>query len=128
MSEKLLDILKPQGDCIPEELLVRYAEGKLSPAEARRVEEHISECEFCSDALDGIMQNGNAAHFHSHLSSIKQIVHKRVKTAEPRETFPITRMLAIAATLMVLAISAWYVQYLTSSNSQKVFSNEFVCL
>src|ERR1041384_6032338 len=110
MSEKLLDILKPKGDCIPEEILLRYAERKLSAAEARRVEEHISECEFCSDALDGIMQNGNVQHFHSDISSIKKIVHKKVRRGEASETFPIMRTLGIAATLLVLAISAWYIQ------------------
>lgn len=125
MSEKLLDILKPRGDCLPEELLIRYAEGKLSADEARRVEEHISECEFCSDALDGIMQGANAQHFHSQLSSIKKIVHKKVRESEPSATFPITRRLAVAATLLLIAISAWYVQYLVNNNEQKIFSDQF---
>src|SRR6266550_3882563 len=121
MSEKLLDILKPQGACIPEQLLIRYAEGKLSSAEARKVEEHISECEFCSDALDGIMQNGNVQHFHSQLSSIKKIVHKKVRSREASETFPLMRTLGVAATLLVIAISAWYVEYVVNNNSQKIF-------
>lgn len=125
MSEKLLDILKPRGDCLPEELLIRYAEGKLSADEARTVEEHISECEFCSDALDGIMQGGNAQHFHSQLSSIKKIVHKRVRSSEPGATFPITRRLAVAATLLLLAISAWYVQYLVNNNAEQIFTHQF---
>src|SRR6185295_3857054 len=120
MREKLLDILKNRGDCLHEELLIRYAEGKLSADEARRVEEHISECEFCSDALDGIMQSGNAQQFHSELSSIKKIVHKKVRESEPSATFPITRRLAVAATLLLIAISAWYVQYLVNNNEQKI--------
>ena len=56
MNEKLLDILKPQGQCISEEMLISYARGTLAAEEARRVEEHLTECEFCSDALDGIMK------------------------------------------------------------------------
>ncbi|HYV95114.1 MAG TPA: tetratricopeptide repeat protein [Chitinophagales bacterium] len=125
MSEKLLDILKQKGECIPEELLIRYAEGKTSADEARRVEDHVSECEFCSDALDGIMQGENVRHFHSDISSIKKIVRKKMRGSDSSATFPITRMLAIAATLLLLAISAWYVQYLVNDNSEKIFSNQF---
>ncbi len=125
MSEKLLDILKPQGHCLPEGVLVSYAAGKLALAEARRVEEHLSECEFCSDALDGIMQSGNARQFHEQLTSVKKIIHKKVKHAEAPGTFPVTRTLAVAATLLLIAVSAWYVQYAVNSSSQRIFSEEF---
>src|SRR5262245_39979693 len=100
MNERLFDILKPRSECIPEQLLIRYAEGKLSPEETRKVEEHLSECELCSDALDGILESGTTQQFRSSVDSVKRIIHKKVAPAERSATFPMTRMLAVAATLL----------------------------
>jgi hypothetical protein len=41
-------------DCIPEERMLAYIGGKLSPQEANQVEQHLLECELCSDALEGL--------------------------------------------------------------------------
>jgi len=125
MNEKLLDILKPQGECISEEMLIRYSKGDLSSAEARRVEEHLTECEFCSDALDGIMKSGNVQHYHARVSSAKHLLRKRLRVDEEKTTFPFTRALAIAATVLLLVFSAWFVEYLNSNSTQKIFSDQF---
>ncbi|MEO5673399.1 MAG: tetratricopeptide repeat protein [Chitinophagales bacterium] len=125
MSEKLLDIFRPQADCIPEDMLTRYAGGALSSAEKRIVEEHLSECVFCSDAMDGIMQEVSVQKFHSQLSALKKKVHNKTKSAEHASTFPYTRLLAVAATLLLLAICAWYVQYAVNNNPQKLFISQF---
>jgi len=58
MNPRLPDILKPHPGCLSEAELFQYVEGKLSADAIRRAEEHFSDCEFCSDALDGIMENG----------------------------------------------------------------------
>ena len=41
-------------NCIPEDKLLEYIAGRLSPQEANRVEQHLLECELCSDALEGL--------------------------------------------------------------------------
>lgn len=125
MNEKLLDILKPQGDCIPEEMLLRYAKGVLSAHESRKVEEHLTECEFCSDALDGLMKSGDIQHYHARVTSAKHSLRKKMGLHEERKMFPFTRALAVAATVMLLAVSAWFVQYMIQNETQKVFTDQF---
>ena len=125
MNEKLLDILKPQGECIGEETLIRYAKGGLSAEDARRVEEHLTECELCSDALDGIMKSGDVGHYRAKVSHAKKSLQHKLRGVEERSMFPFTRALAIAATVMLLVVSAWFVQYLMNNESQRIFSNEF---
>ena len=41
--------------CITHEMLWKYRQGKLSPAEKHAVEVHLTDCELCSDALAGMM-------------------------------------------------------------------------
>src|SRR5437016_3141028 len=41
-------------ECLSGEQVKMMVEGELSPAEAGRVEEHLSECEACRARLDGI--------------------------------------------------------------------------
>ena len=53
MAGNYQNILNHQ-DCIPEEKLLNYIEGKLSPQDANSVEQHLLECELCSDALEGL--------------------------------------------------------------------------
>jgi hypothetical protein len=125
MNERLLDILKPQGDCIPEEMLLRYAKGTLAADDSRRVEEHVTECELCSDALDGIMKSGDVQHFRARIISAKQSLRKKTGVGEERRMFPFTRATAVAATVLLLAVSAWFVQYLIQDESQKVFTDQF---
>lgn len=125
MNERLLDILKPQGHCISEEMLISYAKGTLAADEARRVEEHLTECEFCSDALDGIMKSGDLQHYYAKVSSTKRSLHRKLRSVEEKSTFPFTRALAIAATVLLLVVSAWFVQYLMNNESQKIFSDQF---
>jgi hypothetical protein len=125
MNEKLLDILKPQGDCIPEEMLIRYAKGTLAASDSRRVEEHLTECELCSDALDGIMKSGDVQHYHARVHSTKLSLRKKIGLGEERKMFPFTRTMAVAATVLLLAVSAWFVQYVMQKESQKVFTDQF---
>jgi TolA-binding protein len=125
MNEKLLDILNPQGRCIAEETLLRYSKNMLSLEELRSVEEHLTECELCSDALDGLMTGVNEKQFRSRVTSIRQTLRRKLQLNEKRETFPFTRALAIAATVLLLVVSAWFVQYLINNETEKIFSDQF---
>lgn len=53
MAGKLENILS-RGECIPEDMLIRYLEGGLSAHDNHLVEKHLLECEFCSDAVEGL--------------------------------------------------------------------------
>ncbi len=75
MAAKLGNFLE-QGACIPEVVMVDYAEGKLSSQQAHAVEKHLLECELCSDALDGLKM--------IHPSKSKEIIAELNKEIEGR--------------------------------------------
>ncbi|REJ80994.1 MAG: hypothetical protein DWQ44_05210 [Bacteroidetes bacterium] len=41
--------------CPDQETLLNYLDNKLSPSEIRKIEIHINDCEFCSEAIDGFI-------------------------------------------------------------------------
>ncbi|MCX6273601.1 MAG: hypothetical protein NTV09_00130 [Bacteroidetes bacterium] len=53
MAAKLENFLEQEA-CIPEDVLINYSEGRLTSQQAHAVEKHLLECEFCSDALEGL--------------------------------------------------------------------------
>jgi len=53
MAAKFENLLH-EGQCIPEDLLLNYIEGKCTPEQNHQVEKHLLGCEFCTDALEGL--------------------------------------------------------------------------
>jgi tetratricopeptide (TPR) repeat protein len=56
------DMLFSKTECITQEMLVKYADGLLSPDEARKVELHLVDCPLCDEALEGILLCGTQAY------------------------------------------------------------------
>ncbi|MCY7408688.1 MAG: hypothetical protein LH473_00300, partial [Chitinophagales bacterium] len=125
MKEKLNDILKTSDDHISENILFGYVRQQLSATEVRKVEEHLADCELCSDALEGMMQSADLSKAHTQLSSVKKSIHKKYQGNEVRNMFPFTRSLAIAATILLLAVSAWFIEFQLEKDSQKIFTDQF---
>ncbi len=53
MSNEKKNILPDSKTCLTYEIIAAYHENKLSAEDMRKVEEHIIDCRFCSDAFDG---------------------------------------------------------------------------
>ena len=99
MAGNLENILK-QGDCIPEETMLRYIEGKLSSHENHLVEKHLLECEMCSDALEGLkmMQPAKSKEI---ISDLNKKIDERLKSSERSEAkiIPFNNYYRIAAVI-----------------------------
>jgi Putative zinc-finger len=53
MNEHFNDIFVTTG-CPTQQQLLDYVQGKLTAEEQHEVEMHLSDCELCSDALEGL--------------------------------------------------------------------------
>lgn len=58
MNEDALHIFEETG-CLSEQQLLDYLNGRLSDEEMHLTETHITGCEFCSDALEGLAEVKN---------------------------------------------------------------------
>lgn len=53
MSEESSFIFRETG-CLSEQQLMDYLNGKLNEEEMHVIEAHVADCEFCSDAMEGL--------------------------------------------------------------------------
>ena len=78
------------SDTISDELLMQYVEGKLSPEDARKVEEAMASSEFIGDAAEGLSAVESKENIHTviddlnlHLKSLTKKQNKRLQKNKP---------------------------------------------
>jgi hypothetical protein len=104
--------------CLSESQLISYLKNELTPAQNREIELHITDCELCSDALEGLRLIKNKDHTTEIVIDLKHKINKKL-TAKVK-TMPIaSHWLQIAAIFMVLfaGIGAYlYIQSFSNNN------------
>ena len=77
-------------DTISNKLLMQYVEGKLSPEDARKVEEAMASSEFIGDAAEGLSAVESKENINSvvddlnhHLKSLTKKQNKRLQKNKP---------------------------------------------
>ena len=115
--------------CISSQEMLDYTQGILSTQEQHRIEKHLLECEFCSDAMEGIqlMKNPNS------LLSIEEELNLEIDsmTSEEEEDsddkvkvlFP-WRMAAAIALIFVSTLTLWMV--IPKNTTQELMSEKSV--
>lgn len=53
MNENFRDIFV-ETNCVSQQELLDYLQGRLTPEDRHKVETHLADCEFCSEALEGL--------------------------------------------------------------------------
>lgn len=94
-------IIFERGECLPEDMLLRYVNDQLTAKEKHVVEKHTLGCELCADALEGLM----LMKAPSQLNGIVESLNKRIGGAgEGRKpiVLSINTFMAIAAGLALL--------------------------
>lgn len=110
MPGKLENILL-SGACIPEEMLMDYLDGKLTPRDMHLVEKHLLECEFCSEALEG-MKGMNRGEAELIFADLDKKINDRIATPAAK-VIPIKRDYRIAAVVSLLILSGatfWFLK------------------
>ena len=100
-------LFTPSG-CLTSETLRRYEDSSLNTREKKAIEKHLSECELCSDAVEGLKLMNNP----EKISSIVAEINKNLNYNLTRGNLPITqrhrritdRFLYISAAASVLIL------------------------
>lgn len=109
-------------DCLSPEILLAYAENRLTADEKHLVEKHLLDCEFCSDALDGISSLKYKSKLKPTLSEITKKIDSYSKGRKTRVVyFDFRRSMAAAAILIVLiGVTFLFRNYLLKQNREMV--------
>jgi anti-sigma factor RsiW len=84
----LKDILKDGKGMIPEDKLMAYLEGRLSPQEQHEVEEWLAEEGMESDALEGLRKMAPEETVQA-VNKLKHHLHRQINTKKNRRQRPI---------------------------------------
>jgi len=104
-------IIFNNSDCVEKETLIEYKRDKLSSEQKHFVEQHLVDCELCSDALDGYM---NATNIKLDVYELKL---KVLKISERPQIFNIIyknkhRLKVAAGILVFIGIFSLFIQFI----------------
>ncbi len=74
-----------KSGCLTQEVIMQYVNGSLNKAESRLVELHVADCEFCSDALDGITEVGTQV-YAATVQDVGDAVDERVRSGQKEDS------------------------------------------
>jgi anti-sigma factor RsiW len=120
MAGNFENILDHQ-DCIPEEKLLAYIDGRLTPQEANRVEQHLADCEFCSDALEGLkmLDPGRTREI---VSELNKKIDQRLQPTESGKVIPVFSFYRIAAIIVLVTLFGGGYWLMKNSKEQNVIA------
>jgi TolA-binding protein len=103
MNSRLNNIFT-ETDCLSPEILSAYAENRLSNEDRYLVEKHLTDCELCSDALEGISQVKNKSGLKNIFTGLQQEIDKRTLKKERKVLHVNFRMRLAAAAILITII------------------------
>lgn len=86
--------------CISKETMLKFINKQLSQKELHDVQKHLIDCDFCSEALEGMK-------FAKNSSVLFNIDHKITARTE-KKTIPFTRIILVAASVLLIAVGGYY--------------------
>jgi TolA-binding protein len=90
--------------CISEQQLLSYINNNLSPSEKRQVELHLTDCELCSDALEGLRLLQGDDRATEIVAELKHHINKKLE-GRTRPLILQNQWMQVAAVFFILAIA-----------------------
>lgn len=98
--------------------MLDYIDGKLTGTELHRIEHHLTDCEFCSEAVEGLIHIG-AAEAKSILEKTDEAVHKMIQPKNETVTL-IRRWMTMAAVFLTLVVASFVLNYYLHQKNKQI--------
>lgn len=86
--------------CISKETMLKFINKQLSQKELHDVQKHLIDCDFCSEALEGMKYVKN--------SSILFNIDHKITSRTEKKTIPFARIILVAASVLLIAVGGYY--------------------
>lgn len=104
-NKKISNCSKSYSD----DYLLRYLNDELSDADSAILEDHLQECDVCSDHLDGLLMMEDPSKIAVIAADLNSIIDKKAKTKRRVLGMEPSTFRAIAAIFLLLTISGTYI-------------------
>jgi hypothetical protein len=109
--------------CLTLDQLTAYAENRLSALECHQIENHLIDCQLCSDALEGLELFANKNGCKQQINGISKEIHKRNVSYHPQQ-FNWRFHYSLAAVILLTFASVFYFMFRKPSY-EPLFSEYF---
>jgi len=124
MTSSVHNRLFSPGGCLSPLAIRSYLDGSLRLSGRMQVEDHLSKCKFCTEALDGYKSRGSKNYLHSDVEYLTRKVRRayHVNSYGSGRRMPVLIVFTLALFLLVLALIFFILhQNITNpKSSQKV--------
>lgn len=112
--------------CISKETMYKYLDGKLDGRDKHLVEKHLTDCELCSDELEGLSYIKDRERAGAIVEELKQEI--REKTGKKNRgiiffDFNTKRAVAAAAAIIIIAGSVYILSDITGNEQKQISEN-----
>lgn len=119
-SDKFNNIFLPTG-CISENVLWQYAKGQLSEKEQYMVEKHLTDCDFCSDVVEGMSLLDSKRDLQIISKELNASVRQRTEKSKgkirPLLPYLSSRWVAAASVFVLVSLSWFTYHYFMQAQS-----------
>lgn len=119
MIKKVRHIFNPSL-CPAEKELVEYAKGRLSAEQRHEIELHITDCEMCSDFVEGLSMMSDPDQLHSIVSELNRNIDAIASNRPFKRFFNFRTISVVAALLIVLVVATFILQKQFSGQKQEM--------
>lgn len=124
MSEKIYKLYRSDGH-ISDELMLRYVNGSLSPAEEHVVERHCLDCELCGDALEGLMLVEDKTQIETVVKDLKKKALSKSEGPKVIRMNTRTWLSLAAGVALVFTVGYLFMNQYSEEKSQQAFNDNF---
>lgn len=107
MNSRLNNIFS-ETDCLTPEVLTAYAENRLSNEDRYLVEKHLTDCELCSDAMEGMSLVKDKTEIKSIFIGIQKEIDKRILKKDRKILHVNFRMRLAAAAILITIVGVTF--------------------
>ncbi|NJK86134.1 MAG: hypothetical protein HC906_09350 [Bacteroidales bacterium] len=122
MKDKLKYIMT-HGNCPSPDDLHRYVQGSLPVHQRFEIENHLADCEICSDVVEGYSYV-TAESLSKAEEELSKKLKNRLREKENKRAVLFNKRLAIAASIAIIALSVYFFQKLVNRTEEKIVANE----
>ncbi len=100
-SERHIELFEISG-CLKQKAIERWVQGTLSREDMKEVEKHISSCDFCRDALEGIKSYSSIDNFKNDIEIIHQNLEKTLFRGKRKVRSIFLPVISVAASVAIV--------------------------
>ncbi len=126
MKENNLHSIFEQTDCLSRQDMLSYLDRKLSTKKQFLFEKHLLSCAMCRDEFEGMLEMQNYNKLPFIIGELNSKIDNSINTPLKKISFKINTSLRIAAVILALIGSAYFLNYYLQYSSKEYYDQEMV--